>query len=846
MLQSKAMKQAKHLVKIYQPDNYKIELNLDPDKYGLEGKVVISGKTVKPTDKIILHSKNLIITSAQINSGDVEFKHNPATDELTLMSDKQIDGKAEISVTYSGVIGKSMVGVYASTFKHGSKDKTIISTQFESHHAREAFPCIDEPAAKAKFSLTLSHPSHPDTVAISNQDAIAKTQSNGRTIVSFDETPIMSSYLLAFVVGEIQCLEDKTKDGTIVRTWATPENYKKTKFALDVAISLIEFYNDYFEIPYPLEKCDMAAIPNFSAGAMENWGLVTYRESVMLVDENTTSLANKQMVALVVAHELAHQWFGNLVTMEWWTDLWLNEGFASWVEFMAVDKLFPEWDMWTEFVTDDFLRGQSLDSLKHSHPIEVNVPDPDEIRNIFDAISYNKGASVIRMLDSYLGHEVFRQGLVDYLKKHSYANAKTKDLWDALEAASSKPVSEFMSKWTSQTGFPLVKATWSKDKIELTQKRFMFIDADEQTTWPIPLTNSDTKESVTLSDSQDTWSIKTEYPILNKDKDSFIITGYDDAWLEALSKKLNNGDFSAIDRFGLLNDSFQLAKASQADTVSAIKLLENYDKEVNHSVWDVMASHLGGLRSVMGNDEYDELIRPINSKLADSLASRLGIEEKDNDDHFTKLLRPTVLAVASRSTNESIKNSLLELFQSTDEIADFNPNLRGLVLGVVSRDSINNDYKKMLNWYKTTQDAQLRSSLVGGLSGFKEASQVENNLNMLMTDAVRLQEVIHWLSFLMSNRHAKQSVWEWIQANWSWLDENFGTDIMSFCYIPRIVGSAFSTEDKITEYDKFFATVDKPGLHRAIEQGRESMQWKTSWRVRDQDKVIEYLKSYSK
>src|SRR3989338_2676344 len=306
----------------------------------------------------------------------------------------------------------------------------------------------------------------------------------------------MSTYLLAFIVGDFEYIEGKSEDGTLVRVFTTPGKKDQAKFALEVAKKCMDFYEDYFKIAYPLPVLDLIAIPDFAAGAMENWGAVTYRESTILVEEEKSSVGNKQWVALVIAHELAHQWFGNLVTMEWWTHLWLNEGFASFIEYLAIDHIFPDWDIWTQFVSTEMADAFSLDALKNTHPIEVEVGHPAEISEIFDKVSYSKGASVLRMLWKYLGEKDFQKGLQHYLKRHAYGNAQTEDLWKALEEVSGKPVGKFMKNWTSKAGHPVinVKIKNQKSKIELRQSRFFSSpiskrQTEDDTIWAIPLNN---------------------------------------------------------------------------------------------------------------------------------------------------------------------------------------------------------------------------------------------------------------------------------------------------------------------------------------------------------------------
>ena len=844
MLQFLSMKTAKRLLDEFVPQHYELSLTPDPDELVFSGTVHIRGQLNSPSNSVMLHANSLEITKAAINGNPAKIAHDEKTDELTLSLDRDIDDQSiDVEVEFSGTITEAMVGMYPCNFEHEGAKKRLIATQFESHHAREVFPCVDEPAAKATFDLTLLTPSGDDQVVLGNTPIKTQDDDGEITKTTFETTPKMSTYLLAFVFGEMKSLEAHTREGILVKTWATPDNVEKTAFALDVAVKCLDFYNEYFQTPYPLEKCDMVALPDFAAGAMENWGLITYRESAMLVDEQTTSLPSKQWVALVVAHELAHQWFGNLVTMNWWTDLWLNEGFASWVEYLAIDKLFPEWNMWTQFVTDDFLRGQGLDSLASSHPIEVDVPDPDEIRNIFDAISYSKGASVIRMLDAYLGSEDFRKGLAHYLKTYAYSNAVTADLWEALEETSGKPVREFMHSWTSLTGFPLIRANDSSDGITLSQERYLINangrDGQESDVWPAPIDGTGTDETITLNDHEVDWRPSPHPLKLNVGQTGFYMVSYDKDWIKRIADELATLD--PADRLGVLNDSFQLAKGGYQETTHALTLLEGYTTEDHPAVWDVIASQLGAIRSTMDDDELIESMKPLLRSLSEAQVSRLGWSAGKTESHEDTLLRPTVLATASLGENESIVQDALDTFSMVDTPQDFDPETRSVILGTVAREGSAGDYQTILAWYKKTNDAQLKSSLAGGLSQFRDTNLIDESLELITSEHVRLQEVVHWISFMFSNRKAKAQSWEWLKENWNWLQKQFGTDIMTFMYFPRIAGRSFSSTDFLKQYDEFFASVDSKGISRAIEQGRESIEWQSAWKERDHSSLNDYF-----
>lgn len=843
-------KKLTHLLDSFIPSNYRLEIELKPDSKAFAGTVVIRGrKTGRPSRRLTFHQKDLNIKSATLikitktGNDDIQIDRintQKSYDELRLHSPSLIyPGEYEVSITFSGKITDPMNGLYPCYFTHNGKDKMLLATQFESHHAREVFPCIDEPAAKATFDLTLITAEKGTVLAntpIKIQKKIKSLGSKDQAedtptlATTFETTPVMSTYLLAFIYGDVDYKESRTKHGTVVRTYATPNQVQHTAFALDTAVKVLEFYEDYFAIPYPLDKCDMIALPDFASGAMENWGLITYREQAMLVDPKNTSLSIKQWVAIVIAHELAHQWFGNLVTMKWWTDLWLNEGFASWIEYLAVDHIFPKWDMWTQFIVTDQQPAMKLDALDNTHPIEVPVHHPDEIRSIFDAISYNKGASVILMLHEYLGAKDFRDGLRYYLKQHAYKNTVTNDLWAALEKVSGKPVKQFMHAWTSLPGFPLISVAQTDKGFKISQERFYMQKPVNPATsrWPVPLLTA--KKDLEQLDTASKIYQTSQLTKLNLGQSGFYRVNYSPELTAALAEDIAN--FGPLDRLGLLADAFDIAKAGYSSTAEAVELLFRYDEEDNAAVWDIMAANIGELRRVMDDDEVREALKPHVIRLTAKQLKRLGTKEKKTDSHFDKLLRPTILGLAASADQPDILAWCLDNFAAAKSTADIHADLRSVVFSTAARKGDAKTFDKLLKFHNATDNSEERLTLSAALTSFKQPDLYKQALRLITTKTVRRQDAMYWVAYSFLNHHAKHATWQWMQDNWGWLDKHLGSDL-SFYRTPIYAARSFSSDDFITEYDSFWSDKATPALDRSIKQGREMLEWQTAWKKRD-------------
>lgn len=445
------------------PSRYDIKLTPDLTAFTFQGEVSIQLETsadLKDCKEITMHAKELCFISASFTADGktVEAEHindNKKATTVTFVFAENVPSSSTIvmNISYIGFLNNQMAGFYRSSYTdiHGNK-KIMASTQFESLDARRAFPCWDEPARKAVFGVTLVVPAELDAMSNMPEKCCKSLEGGKLKEITYLDSPKMSSYLLAFCVGEFDYVQAQTDHGVLVKVFTPPGKSEAGMFALECALKSLDAYDDFFGIPYPLPKLDMVAIPEFAAGAMENWGLVTYREVDLLIDPKKASNSQKQRVCTVVTHELAHQWFGNLVTMAWWDDLWLNEGFASWAENWAADQIYPEWTMWDQFTTGHLSYAMKLDSLKSSHPIQVPIRHAEEVEEVFDGISYCKGGSVVRMICAVLGMKAFQTGLGNYMKKFAYGNTETIDLWTAWEETSGMPINEMMSSWTEQMG----------------------------------------------------------------------------------------------------------------------------------------------------------------------------------------------------------------------------------------------------------------------------------------------------------------------------------------------------------------------------------------------------------
>jgi puromycin-sensitive aminopeptidase len=842
-----------------EPKIYDITLKPDLENFTFSGFETITLNILKDTKKVTLHSKDLNIKTAEINIKKNKIfaliKFNNENETVDLIFKENIKkGSYKLTLVFEGILNDKMRGFYKSTYLHQNQTKHLATTQFEATDARRAFPCFDEPEQKAIFNVSLIVKKGQS--AISNTLPIEiKEHEKGYDIFRFSPTPKMSTYLLAFIVGDLEYIEGYTKNKVHVKIYTTPGKKEQGRFALSCAIKSLEFYEEYFDIKYPLPTLDMIAVPDFASGAMENWGAITYRESALLVDEENSSLSNKQWVALVIAHELAHQWFGNLVTMRWWTHLWLNEGFASYIEYLAVDKLFPTWDIWTQFTTHDLNVALRLDSLANTHPIEIEVHHPNEIGEIFDEVSYSKGASVIRMLASYLGEEDFRNGLRYYLKKHSYKNTETEDLWDALEKISRKPVRKIMKNWTSKAGYPLVSLEANGDKLKLSQERFFISPISknknklarnkkggENTVWQLPISIKTEKgeEKFILNNKKITLKNENQYIKLNTNETGFFRTKYDDQLLAKLFDKVLNKELATVDRLGIVRDLFALASASLISTKQVLEFLKAYKNEDNYTVWVEIASGLSYIEQLVAFSKSEKDLDNFIVKLFSPVLEKLTWQKLNNEAHTDTLLRSLAISRLGRSGDKEVIKKAKYLVKEIQKGNQVDPDIRGALYTVVANNGGLLEYNAFVKQYKKETLHEERNRIGNALGDFKDKEILCKTVHFALSSQVRIQDTISILSSVGANPYGRDVWVTAIKSNWQTLLNRYGD---GGHFLARLVKAiSFSPEKKhLTFYQNFFKTNKMPGAERSIEQVKERIELNIAWKEKDLKDIRKFL-----
>ena len=821
------------------PNHYNLTLDLTrAEEKEFSGTVIISGEST--SESISLHSKGLTLQSATIDNqpADVSFGE---FDELRLSQPNLENGNHTIHINFSGNITDAMHGLYPCYFTHDGVKKQLFATQFESHHAREVFPCVDEPAAKAEYDLTLI--TRPGITVLGNMPVKHQEENDNSLTTTFEKTPRMSSYLLAFVIGELHKKSARTKSGVEVNVWATPaQNENTLDFALDIATRSIDFYDEYFGVKYPLPKSNHVALPDFSSGAMENWGLITYRESCLLADPELTPESSRRFIATVIAHELSHQWFGNLVTMQWWNDLWLNESFANMMEYVAIDALQPDWHMWEDFATNEVTAALRRDSLDGVQSVQADVNHPDEISTLFDpAIVYAKGGRLLVMVRKLIGEEAFRTGLKSYFEKFAYKNTVGNDLWQELESASGQPIVNLMNAWISQPGLPVVSVSSSHDAATLSQERF-FIGEHQPSDalWPIPLFTNQPLDVKILDQKEITVSI--ERPLqLNCGLSAHFVTKYDESTREYLFKNIT--ELPTLDKICILQDATILARAGFENSASLLPLALSLKTETNEKVFGMAAGALTELRKfVDDNDAARDSLKKISGEFARATFEELDWDEKDGESDDDRERRTTALSLMMYSEDKEVLNEAKTRFNN-NKLEDLPTEIRALIISTNVRHFETPEMiENLFAAYKNTPSNDLQNDIAIGLTSTKNPETAEKILaNIKDSNIIRPQDASRWFVYLIRTRESRRIAWNWLKENWAWVEDTFGED-KSYDDFIRYAATALLTPNELNDFQQFFGPMENiPALTRTIKLGITEISARAELIKRDKEAVISSL-----
>ncbi|XP_008208455.1 puromycin-sensitive aminopeptidase isoform X2 [Nasonia vitripennis] len=861
------MAQFHRLPKAVQPVNYDISIVPNLETFVYTGKEKITVNVFKSTKSIKLNSIDLLIRNVTFNSGNkyeilssdnIVYNNSDETVTINFEKDLPVGNGGILEFDFDGIINEKLNGFYRSKYVSNGVTKFAAVTQFAPTDARRCFPCWDEPAIKATFDITLTV--SKGLQAISNMAIKSIKDDLNMITITFERTPIMSTYLVAFMVCNYSFLKKQLND-KIIRLYAPKDRIKDGEFSLDVASKALSFYESYFNVSYPLSKLDMITVADVSFGAMENWGLITYREAVLLVDSENSSIVNKQKVALTVAHELAHQWFGNLVTMEWWTDLWLNEGYASFMQYLSIDHLYPEYNIWIQFLMSTFIKALELDALANTHPIEVPVENPSEITEIFDQISYSKGASIIRMIHNYIGADDFQKGMTLYLNRHAYSNVQTEDLWNDLEETSSKPINKIMSTWTKLPGFPLVSVTEndtnddSKNRIFIFSQERFYINGsvdNTNTIWMIPITLSTAPNPekvfkvIILDKKSKVIEIenvpKNAWIKVNVGTVGFFRTLYSRELLKKLLIAIREQSLPASDRLGLLDDLFVIVQSGRKSTAEYLKLLKEFENEREYIVWSSILNNLRKINNILSNESnINSKFKKFGRIFLSQIHSKLGWTPKPTENHLQTLLRLLVLSQLVEFEDASVISEAQRRFQMHVEKESILPaDFRSLVYGAVLSVGNSETYEKMLSLYRETSMHEEKNRILSALGSIKDVNILQKILEFSMSEEVRAQDALQAIASVTKSHQGKQLAWQYFKNNCQTFIKRYQSGTL-LTRIVETITESFVTEEVIEDIQGFFKNNPVSGTERTVRQSIEIIRFNVAWLNRDKEAIKEFL-----
>jgi puromycin-sensitive aminopeptidase len=841
------------------PSRYRLRLSPNLDTEEFEGTVSITAEVAIPTETVVLNADGLTIASASVRSSvspdalACQVEIDKAKQRIALGPGQMLEpGPIEIEIAFSGRFDEKLVGLYASRFvTDDGVDRKLAVTQFEATYARKCFPCWDEPAFKAVFELELViDPAHN---AVTNGAEVSRrVTDDDRLQISFAPTMVMSTYLVAFVVGPLELSDPVDVDGTPLRIVHVPGKGHLTGFALEAGAFALRYFSDYFGLPYPGDKLDLVAIPDFAFGAMENLGCVTFREVLLLIEVATATHTELQRAADVVNHEIAHMWFGDLVTMKWWNGLWLNEAFATFMEMRCTDAFRPGWQRWVDFSlsrTEAF----DTDALASTRPIEFEVVSPQDAEGMFDILTYEKGAAVVRMLEQYLGEDRFRDGIRRYMREHEFANADTTDLWDAIEAETGEPVRRIMDSWIFQGGFPLISVTGEATTpatVAFSQERMGYAGGDEvvPSTWAAPVLFRWRAESdqqarlerilVEQPTMETTLAVAPSWLLVNAGSTGFLRVAYTERQLDQLAD-IAIDELDPVERYALIDDAYAAVVAGRTSSIAFLNLIEAMSGESDRSVWQRLIGGLGQLDRLVDGEAQECLQDIAHDVMAPALAN-LGLAPRADDDDRTRQLRGDLVrglgTVANDPEIQQEARRIVAAGQRDPELVD-----AALLAGsveVVATIGDEADFDSFVDSWKSATTPQAEVRYLYALSEFTEPELVARVQELVLDGLVRSQNAPFLLARSLGNRHNGRTTWEFITEHWQALTTMFPSSsiVRMLSTLPRL-DQPDQTEATAAFFSQNPVSSGSQTLHQLLEKQRVN----AALRQREQSRLRSFL-----
>ena len=810
------------------PVGYQAFLSIDPEARTFHGRIRIGLSLEAPAAGISLHAAGLRITQATVRNGgatrDASVEPFSASETVLLSTGIPLAaGPAEVEMEWQGQFSAGLRGLYRAG--------PLSATQFEAADARRVFPCLDEPGFKAPWAVTLEVPS--GVAALSNGRELRREVRGDRDVVTFAETPPLPTYLIALVVGEMASGPEEAVRGVPVRTWAVPRKADLTGFGQETATAVLPRLEDYFAVPYGFGKLDQVGLPDFEFGAMENAGLVTYRETALLLDPATASLPVKKRIAEVVTHELAHQWFGNWVTMRWWDDLWLNESFATWMAYKIVAGWKPEWRIWLDF-DQGKAAALGLDALRSTHPIHAEVRNPEDMGEAFDLITYEKGGAVLRMIEAWLGEGPFREGIRLYMRRFARGNAVAADLWSALEESSGQPVRALAHSWIRQPGYPMVSLARDGAKVRLTQRRFLSEPgAEAPGAWPVPvvLRYADDRgvreQRVLLGEATADVSLEAVGPVRwvfgNAGSTGFYRVDHGDADRAALGRHLR--ELRPEERIGLLSDEWALLRAGVRPPAPFLELLAAFAGEEDRAVLDELVGRLASVEHRLPDSGTRTRFRAFAASLLRPAFDRAGLEARAGEDGEARLGRAALARgmalVAREEATSSALVGRLDRFLAGERDA-LEPNLHDVAVAAAARDGGEPRYEQLRRLAREEKDPALQKRYRMGVALFESPELARKAAEVPFGDEVPLQDLAIFAGALLGNRAAAGAFWALLRERWAPFQARLADAPLMLRRVVEGIGS-LTTRQQLEEARAFFAAHDVPAARQGIAQTLERL-----------------------